>query len=510
MSLLHNAEADFAAAELARMFTADPSLCYEATMAPGSVSATASYEPSASPWPKADGLVSLLEGGSQVQRDVAIEYKRIQEGVHGLLTAIGQSQGYLHKGYNGAAIVVPSRYSSLEEPGRYIAEVLERASGVRPVGVFTYQEPDSTSASPFSNRLQCVRPVRLGGEPSHLGANASRPRTQWVHMREGSTTRDGFFRFLQAAKKLSADENAADPDIPAGLRDAIARIAPGRSAVHYLSNTADDRFLSKVWRSFWFEWVVTPDVLKVWERDVDGTYRCPNASTKILKDDGSGRSQIFEGRADSLKALIVQHLNARTIDEGAAWEFFAAGIQRDGMQNKQGVRERAHSYREDLDSALAQLGWIESDGRPSDRGYKFMTLCERYGGPNSRAAVDYLGATLLQAGHYGAFLHYIHRLSEQKFTANPLEFTEMSGTGRPVFNEASYTAYLAYLEEEMSERLKVMRKVSGRARPRRRTVFQAELTLLRNYGFVSQARFRLGVGIPIDWERVHEAMKVEL
>src|ERR1035437_5142561 len=104
MSILHNSEADFAASELARMFVGDLKICFGATSAPSAVSATASHEGSASPWPKADGVVSILETGSQKQRDVAVEYKRQHEGIHGLLTAIGQAQGYIHKGYNGAAI----------------------------------------------------------------------------------------------------------------------------------------------------------------------------------------------------------------------------------------------------------------------------------------------------------------------------------------------------------------------------------------------------------------------
>jgi hypothetical protein len=264
-----------------------------------------------------------------------------------------------------------------------------------------------------------------------------------------------------------------------------------------------------VWRAFWFEWIVTPDVLRPWKKT--GTdYEEPNAFTRIQKDDNTGKSQIFEGRQGSLKATIVAQLNAGAISEEIAWEQFADGIAAaPGRQNKQGVRDRAHSYREDLDSSLAQLKWIEADGRPSDFGYHYMTLCERYGGANSNAAIDYVGATLLQAGHYGSFLHYVHRLSEKKFAANPLEFTD-SRSGLPVFNEASYSEYLTYLETQLSDELKVMRKVSGRARPRQRTPFQAELTLLRNYGFVSKTRYRLGIGIPIDWEKVHDAMNIEL
>jgi hypothetical protein len=328
-------------------------------------------------------------------------------------------------------------------------------------------------------------------------------------MREGSTTRDAFFRFLQTAKRMSAVSQAPAVDIPQGLKDAVGRLAPGKDVEWYLANTSDDKFLSRVWRAFWFEWILTAEVLQPWIK-AGGKYAEPNSFTRIEKDDRTGRSQIFEGRRGSLKATIVDQLNAGKISEDTAWEQFAAGISgAPGRQNKQGIRDRAHSYREDLDSSLAQLKWIEPDGRPSDFGYHYMTLCERYGGANSIAAVDYVGATLLQSGHYGSFLHYVHRLSERKFSINPLEFTQKVG-GLPVFNEASYAAYLGYLEAQLSDELKVMRKVSGRARPRRRTPFQAELTLLRNYGFVSKARYRLGVGIPIDWEKVQDAMNIEL
>jgi hypothetical protein len=231
--------------------------------------------------------------------------------------------------------------------------------------------------------------------------------------------------------------------------------------------------------------------------------------TRIKKDDGTGFSQYFEGRAGSLKAVLVEKLNAGSLTEDQAWEYFATGLDIQGQQKKQGVRDRAHSNREDLDSSLSHLQWIDADGRPTDCGYRYMTLCERYGGPNSDAAVQYVGATLLQAGRYAAFLHYVYRLSEKRFSADPLAFTQTEG-GNPTFNEASYAEYLSYLERRDERRAKVMRKVSGRARPRVRTPFQAELTLLRNYGFVSKRRYRLGVGIPIDWEKVLNSLSVEL
>jgi len=237
------------------------------------------------------------------------------------------------------------------------------------------------------------------------------------------------------------------------------------------------------------------------------------AYKRIQRDDGRGRSQIWEPRKGSLKHELCAQLNQGAVTESRAWEMFAAGVPMASGPNKQGIRERAHSYREDLDSALMQLDWIDSTGRPTDAGWKFASICEQYGGANSAAAIEYTGATLLQTGNYLAFLHYLHRLSEEAFARNPLAFTVDTGGGTREFTEDSYWDYLQHIEDELTNNLKVMRKVSGRARPRRRTEFQAELTLLRKYGFIPaevSRRYRLGVGVPINWERVIDALDIEL
>ncbi len=74
MSFTHNSGADFAASELARMLVADPTICNH----PERLSASASYEPPSSPWPKADGLVSVVNPSRSEQRDIALEFKRQQ------------------------------------------------------------------------------------------------------------------------------------------------------------------------------------------------------------------------------------------------------------------------------------------------------------------------------------------------------------------------------------------------------------------------------------------------
>lgn len=89
MSYQHHEEADFAASEIARMFDNDASLCFHDTpelMRP-SYSTYATHEGSRTPWPLADGIISLDHVGGVDQHDVALEYKRVNEGTHGLLTA---------------------------------------------------------------------------------------------------------------------------------------------------------------------------------------------------------------------------------------------------------------------------------------------------------------------------------------------------------------------------------------------------------------------------------------
>lgn len=505
----HGPEADFASSELARLFAADPSLCYGSADVPsGGVSVSATSEATGSSWPYADGLISLLEPGN-TRRGIALEYKRPNEGVHGLLTGMGQVYAYLHKGYDGAVLVVPRAYSTHSSPGPYLKAVLDQIAGSESVGVFDYESPDTSSATPFAGRIRCVRPFKVITSKQSPAIVSAGTTTQWAHVREGSTTRDAYFRFLQVAKRLTSEYQPELPDLPGGLVSAIERIASGQNPHSYLANTADDRLLTRVWKQFWFEWILTPEVLTPWLSD-GGTYVTPGSFTRIERDDQKGRSQIFEGRSNGLKETLVDLLNKGQITEAKAWEYFAQGLEMQGVQRKQGIRDRAHSYREDLDSSLLQLEWIDVDGHPTDRGYKFMSICERYGGPNSPASIEYVGATFMQTGRYAAFLHYVARLSERQFAADPLAFTREAQNGRPIFNEESYTEYLGYLEDAMVNELRVMRKASGRSRPRRRTTFQAELTILRNYGFVSNKRHRLGVGIPIDWERVLDALNTEL
>ena len=336
MSYIHNEEADFAASELARMFAVQTGLCYadirEADRP--NVSAFASKEPSNTKWPLADGVISLV---NQADRDdVALEYKRVTEGVHGLLTAVGQTLAYIDKGYKAAVMVVPREYSSHQRPGEHVLSVFDTNAIDNRIGIFDYSPPDKTSARPFDGKLNCIRPFTIGAPGPGSAQLSGRTSTQWAHLREGSTTRDVMFCYLKSAVRLSCGgEDQANFDIPAELQSAINRVNPAADVAEFISYTSDNSFNSRVWRDFWFSYIATRDVLTPFVRD-GGNYVTPNVFTKTKRDDDRGYSQIFEGRANGLKEFLVGKLIRNEITEAQAWESMANGFSVPGKPKQTG------------------------------------------------------------------------------------------------------------------------------------------------------------------------------
>jgi len=483
----HDIHASWAATELAHHFQANPSDCF--SVVPGSgVSVFASRE-GRTTWPFADGVLVLQVPPNNSFR-IAVEFKRANEGTHGMLTALGQSIAYINKGYNGSVVVLPHQYISHDSPGAFTTSVLDRAVARPTVGVFTYNDPDTTLPSPFRGKLFCARRLEVDTVPPVVPlAPTTVTETQWMHLREGSTTPSAFFHFLQTSKSLPL-VGASEPSavIPRGLANAIARLAPSATTLKYLSNSVNDDFRDIAWRNFWFRYVLTNDVMTIW----NGTsfpYVLNASATALLQSDGVTPMVMFASRRDSIKSKLVDGLNAGTISEAIAWERFALN-----------VRKRAHSYREDIDSGLEHIGMLEADGKPSDLGYRFIDLCERTGAPHTGLPKAMLGAAILKNGDMISLLHYVHRLSERLFRTNPLHFA----TAR---NKLNTSDYRLWLEGELSNALRVLHKVSARGGVSRKPL-QAELTLLRQFGFVSS--FRISVGLEINWPVVQESLDFEL
>ena len=165
--------------------------------------------------------------------------------------------------------------------------------------------------------------------------------------------------------------------------------------------------------------------------------------------------------------------------------------------------KRAHSYREDIDSGLEGIGFIDQHGRMTEAGYRYLDACEKSSDPNSGLPKSLLTKALLQQGGLGTFLHYVHKLSEEKFSSDPLSFSSSDPkAGQLRFNQSDY---LAWIEDRLANDLRVLRKVSTRGGTARKP-FQAELALLRGLGIISQG-FRIGIGININWPEVQKILE---
>jgi hypothetical protein len=399
----------------------------------------------------------------------------------------------LHKGYSGAILVIPRAYDSFPEPGRYVTGVIRRNSDSLPIGVFTYDEPDTTRTSPFEGRIACDRPIGLhvtNPIPADDWLEKTRSATQWAHLREGSSEPDAFFKYLRTAKTL-IDAVEPTPVLPVEIANAANLLRPSVSPIKYLSNSTGDAYHDLVWRHFWFQYVLTDEVTLIWSKR-GRQFEVKPALSRLLRVDGRGFKVWFAGRSDSPKDKIVAELNAGRIDEETAWRIFA-----------ENVHNRAHSYREDIDSGLEHLGLIESDGRPSELGYKFVDACERSGDPHRGPPRSLLASVILKQGNLGAFIHYIYKLSEQLFRNDPLRFAE-GPRARLIFDRKRY---LDWLRDQLANNLRVMNTSALRG-GLARSPFQGELAILRSYGLVGG--FRIGVGLEIDWPLFQEFLEYEV
>ena len=491
----HDSEAAFASSEIADIILHNQDTVFSGMGTAGAWSVSAMRE-GGHQWPLTDGVI-LAENTTVPQVKIAFEYKRLNEGVHGILTALGQSFAYLEKGYDATIMVIPEQYSSHTTPGQHIARVIETTSNNSPIGVYTYSAPNLAATRPFQDRLTCVRNVVLANcrrNCEHNAATTGSVSTLWAHMREGMSHPDAFFRYCQSVKIITAiGENLDNINIPPMLIEAIHRINRNADPIKYLSCTIGDTLSDRAWRQTWFNFYFWNDLMPIYNQV--HPYIVNSQTTRIRMDDAGNCQGLFSGRRDSIKEKLTNLLNHSDINEETAWERYATKVHSD-----------AHSYREVIDSGLYHIGFLAADGGLTELGYKFVDACERFNTPCSGIPFEILRAAILQNGQYGAMLHYFYKLSEEKFNNNLFEFAESNQQGVYRFNAQ---AYLSWLDDIFYNQLHLSRRSTLRAGGTRHP-FQAEISFLKKLGFVKSngrnASYRVGLGLEIDWPQVQSSM----
>lgn len=494
----HNTEAAYASAEIANIMQSNQSQFFKGVGIEGAWSLFAGREGNCR-WPLADGVISATNPKKNL--NFAFEFKRVNEGVHGILTALGQSYAYLEKGYDASVMAIPSRYSSHPAPGAHIKRIIDSTAPDIPIWIFTYESPDLSVTRPFQGRLTCVRgnalssccPIQKRGDTS---ASMGRVQTLWAHVREGMSHPDALFRFCQSVKIASSLGEWLDESLfPQKLKEAVDRIAPNVDIFKFLSNTTSDGILDVAWRRVWFSFYFWKEMIPIFKESAR-PYAVNDTSTKILIDN-QNHQKLFSGRADSIKAKLVDALNEGKMTEDEAWEEYAAKVRKD-----------AHSYREVIDSGLYHIGFVSPNGDLTELGYKYVDACERNNSAYAPLPMEILRAAFLHNGQFAALLHYIFKLSEETFDKDLYAFTKEKPNGQKVFQSNDY---LNWLMDYFVDTLHIVQKSSMRAGGTRKPL-QAEMAFMKKLGLIrsyanGQTAFRIGTGLCVDWPQVETSLQ---
>ncbi|WP_413484241.1 hypothetical protein [Morganella psychrotolerans] len=492
----HDLYATWACAEIANIIRTNQSL-YFAHSGYTSDWTVASGREGGRLWPLADGVISSYNTACSDDLHIAIEFKRKNEGLHGTLTALGQSLAYLHKGYHASIIVIPEKYSSHSSPATHIKDILDLTASNMPIGIFSYKEPDLSKLRPFENKVRCHRLPNLSLAPLVNAAVNSRPKssTLWAHVREGMSYPDVFYKYCKKVKFVTAYSKNKNYILPNEALDAVQRVKPGADPYKFLSCTTNDSISDRAWLHVWFEYYFHKDLIPIFRRDTKtGIYSVNNISTLIFQNQ-SEYANLLSGRTDSPKNKLVDDINNGVITEDQAWDQYVSK-----------VNSQAHSYREVIDSGLYHLNLLDNDGNLTNIGYRFIDEADKQDSVYSSTSMQVLRGAALTYGNFLAFLHYIYQLSEEMFIEDEIAFASLDSSGKKIkFNAQDYKSYLY---KKMKDDLSLILTSSLRSPGNPRKAFQAELPFLKYLGIISESKspFRVGVGLLINWPIVQESI----
>ena len=292
------------------------------------------------------------------------------------------------------------------------------------------------------------------------------------------------YKYCYVAKQL--DETKKEKlsyKIPRELVDAVKRL--GASDVYaYLSNSVpESNTKNRIWRAYWFKYMANSGVLTLYDK-VGTVYEVHHKSSSVKTVSGSYRTFFVK-----TKKRLVEDLNSGKITENEAWEKFAKNI-----------RDRAHSYRIDVETFTYGIGLVDSEYKLTRLGYRYVNSCVK-GDPFEDFPKKIFAAACLNNGNMNVFLQFFQSVSEEKLSQNALLWSKkiVDKNGNIVGYKFDDDCYRKEIEDEFIN-LHIIKKVSPR-KGRKRPPLKAEICLLKLLG-ITDGNYRVGAGLPLDWSEI--------
>jgi len=480
--MTHDTEAQTATQKIATKFMDSNELCFSDGTAIDQTYASVQIDRRI--WPVPDGNITVKTNDNDYR--IALEYKRPEEQKHGVLTALGQSISYIERGYDASLIVVPKSYSAKDPrpPEEFIPSVLKYSAPGQPIGVWIYDHA--------LDILECVLPLELDKVTPSVTESISIPGKQWMFVREGEYNPDIVFKYLQTTKRIH--DGLEPPQLHPELKKACKRLWPTKNPEKFLSDSPHDNPSDKIWRMFWYTYWFTKDVQTIWEKDDKGNYIVNNAPSEIVH--WNSKNMIKFAKAKSIKSKLVKKLNADEITEEKAWEEFAKHVGKDPNS--------AHSAKETVDSAIYALGFVNEFGKLTLSGYRFVDESElNNNNPYGSIPLKLLRYEMLNTGGYFNFLKNIFDSSKKIFKEDSDAFYEN--------DKFESIKYLQKIEENFTDDLHIMVKAKLREGSTKRKPFQADITILKQFGFIvnQKSPYMRGLGLQINWPFIIESMNAD-
>lgn len=492
----HHVEAALAGSELADLFENNKGM-FKIFKSPSPWTVIAKASPDRN-WPYPDGMLtaSSVTTSGKISKtkeiQIALEYKRPNEGVHGVLTALGQAFAYISKGYQGTVIVIPETYPACQNPAKQIIDFINSANKDASIGVFTYDPKTVIGCKSFKGKLKEERPLKFKKSRITRVYGASSDSTLWVHFREGSSEFDDIYKYCYEAKQLdeSVPESFTGYRIPQDLKDALKRKSVGDEYIYLSNSTYSVDAKNRIWRSYWFKYMATEDVLTLFDKSATGAYSVHDAKTKIKKLDGTER-EFFK----VVKKNIVDELNSKKITEKDAWEIFA-----------EKVHDRAHSYRIDVEAFAYGINFVDEEFKLSELGFRYVNSSAGDAFDNNTRLI-FAGACLYY-GNYNVFLQFLYNFTEEELSKDALHWTAAK-VDKTSGNIIGYTFLNQNYRQDMDDKFQnnhlikksKVRVTTGTGNPR--PPLKAEFSLMSLLE-LTESSGRVGVGVPINWTKVQE------